>query len=94
MAKLKKVFDAVTIGTNGMITNKQELDYLTPSYYIDSGRGLYIIWLLEDAAINSICLLGMPNFSIFILKISLLLYQTLSIMYYKYIDLISKTYLL
>ena len=27
---------------------EQELDYLTPSYYIDSGRGLYIIWLLED----------------------------------------------
>lgn len=31
---------------------EQELDYLTPSYYIDSGRGLYIIWLLEDTYVT------------------------------------------
>lgn len=27
---------------------EQELDYPTPSFYIDSGRGIYIIWLLES----------------------------------------------
>lgn len=27
---------------------EQELDYPTPSFYVDSGRGLYIIWLLES----------------------------------------------
>ena len=27
---------------------KMDIYYLEPSFYIDSGRGLYLIWLLED----------------------------------------------
>lgn len=27
---------------------KMDVDYLEPSFYVDSGRGLYLIWLLEN----------------------------------------------
>ena len=67
MAKLKKVFDAVTIGTNGMITNKQELDYL-----ISKLQKRKII-IEQDAKLFDIHIkdfpLTLPNFINYVLQI-------------------------
>lgn len=36
-------------------TLRNEIDYLEPSFYVDSGRGLYLIWLLNEtySTVNS-----------------------------------------